>query len=196
MGLLEGEEWRHRRQVFDPPFRHGASVARIANTGSAAKTFVESLHLLAATDGLPNSKPTAEMKKGDKESFTLHAVSAFMKFPFYLTAGVIYGDLNEVEERELWDLAQKNMALLPYFVIGGPYRFSMGRWLHPAAYRKLEEYLVGWRDCHERMVQRRRAESIKVPLVDYWDEFEANNITLDEVREPRSKLQHLLQYGF
>lgn len=186
VGLLEGDEWRHRRQIFDPPFRHAASIARIGVTESAAKAFVESLpSLAAAADGATSdSKPGAEgEKKGDdKEPFTLHAVSAFMKFPFYLAAGVIYGDMTEEEERELWDLAQKHMALLPYFVIGGPYRLSAGRFVDRTAYRKLNEYLVGWRNCHERMVERRRAAGVSVPLLSYWDEYEAGQITLDEVR--------------
>jgi gliotoxin/aspirochlorine/mycotoxins biosynthesis cytochrome P450 monooxygenase len=112
-----------------------------------------------------------------------HAVSAFMKFPFFLTAGVVYGEMNEEEERELWDLAQKHMALLPYFVIGGPYRFSAGRLVDRTAYRKLNEYQVGWRDCHERMVARRRAAGVNVPLLSYWDEYEAGKITSDEVIE-------------
>ncbi|KAL9086202.1 MAG: hypothetical protein Q9165_007267 [Trypethelium subeluteriae] len=181
VGLLEGEEWRHRRQIFDPPFRHSASIARIADTESAAKTYMEKLPTLAVTDTAANSKTVPEPKEKGDEFFTLHAVSGFMKFPFYLTASVIYGDLTEQEERELWNLAQKHMALTPYLVIGGPYRFSKGRWVHPAAFRKLQEYLTGWHECHKRMVQRRRAEGIKVPLLDYWAEWEAGNMTQEEL---------------
>ena len=183
VGLLEGDEWRHRRQVFDPPFKHGASVARIDITEGAAKQFIENLPSLATADGAVDNKLDADEKE-DKKSFTLHAVSAFTKFPFYLTAAVIYGEMSDEEEKQLWDLAQKHMALLPYFVIGGPYRFSAGRWVHPAAYRKLNEYVDGWREYNERIVRIRRAQGISVPLLSYWDEYEAGNVTLEEVSCP------------
>ncbi|OCK77280.1 cytochrome P450 [Lepidopterella palustris CBS 459.81] len=180
VGLLEGEEWKHRRQVFDPPFRHGAAIARIADTETAAKAFVNELPLLKTANGESKAQNITEKEKQSSESFTLHAVSAFMKFPFFLTAGVVYGEMDAQEKQELWNLAEKHMALLPYFVIGGPYRFAQGRWVHPSAYRKLRGYQAGWKDCHERMVQRRRSRGIRVPLVEYWEEYEAGHITLDD----------------
>ena len=176
LGLLEGDEWRSRRQIFEVPFRHSPAVARINATESAAKNFVESLHSLAVADsGL------GVEGKGDRKPFTLHAVSAFMKFPFYLTGSVLYGELTRDEERELWDLAEKHMALLPYMVIGGPYRLKAVKWLHHSAYRKLREYTEGWHDCNERMVKRRRAKGIDVPVVAYWDEYQAGKMTQTEV---------------
>jgi hypothetical protein len=180
IGLLEGDKWRHRRQIFEIPFRHALAIARIDVTEGAAKSFVESLPSLAAADGAVDNKLEAE-ENGDEKPFTLHAVSAFMKFPFYLTAGVLYGELTNEEERELWDLAEKHMALMPYMVIGGPYRLNAGKWLDPGAYRKLSEYTEGWRDCNERIVQRRRAQGINVPVVSYWDEYQAGEVTLTEV---------------
>ncbi|KAK4200401.1 cytochrome P450 [Triangularia verruculosa] len=180
VGLLEGEEWKHRRTVFEPPFRHAASIARMDITESEAKKFVLNLGQLAAAEevaddiGVKSSEITPS-------KFTLHAVSAFMKFPFYLTAGVVYGEMSEAEEVELWDLAQKHMALLPYFVIGGPYRVAAGRYVDRKAFRKLDEFVNGWRECHERMVATRRAKGIRVPLVEYWEEYEAGKITLDEL---------------
>lgn len=159
--------------MFDPPFRHGAAIARIADTDAAAKTFVENLS---------TSADAAKGEEKERDSITLHAVSAFMKFPFYLTASVVYGEMTVDEEKELWQLAQDHMALLPYFVIGGPYRFAKGRFVHPSAYRKLREYQQGWKDCHARMVERRRDQGVRVPLIEYWEEYEKGAIGEEDVR--------------
>jgi cytochrome P450 len=178
VGLLEGAEWKAQRAVFDPPFRHAATIARIAETESAAKDFVDKLSLSgSAANGVEKSE----------DSFTLDAVSAFMKFPFYLTAGVIYSELSADEERELWSLAQMHMALLPYFVIGGPYRFAQGRFVHPSAFRKLRAYQHAWKEYHVRMVERRREQGVRVPLIEYWEEFEKGAIAEEDVCIPISE---------
>jgi hypothetical protein len=183
LGLLEGNEWRDKRQIFEIPFRYTAVTAQIDVTEKAAKNFVDGLPSLVSTNGADDKRINAD-ERSDKKTFTLHAVSAFMKFPFYLTAHILYGELTKEEEQELWELAEKHMALLPFMVIGGPYRFKAGKWIDPGAYRKLREYTEGWRDCNERMVKRRRAQGIDVPVVSYWDEYQAGKFTLTDVSWP------------
>lgn len=182
LGLLEGDEWKRQRQIFEPPLRHSAAIARIHITEASAKSFVESLSYSAPVKEAVDEK--FETEEFQQRTFTLHAISAFMKLPFYTTADLLYGELSKDEEKELWDLAEMHMAVLPYAVIGGPYRLKAGRWFDPGAYRKLKEYQDGWRDCNKRMVKKRRAQGINVAVVSYWDEYEAGKVTLTEVSEP------------
>lgn len=163
------------RRVVDPSFTHGATVKRISVTEADAKSFVENLHTI--------SNEGAEVAKA-KGRFTVPAMAAFMKFPFIFTAEVVYGNMNEAEKEELWAIAEKRQALLPFFFKGSFYRTSYLKWFDRPAYNQLQEFLNSWAEFNTRMARSRREQALPVPIVKYWDEYLQGNITLEQVRDP------------
>lgn len=173
VGLLSLDEWKNMRRVVDPSFTHGASVKRISVTESDARTFVENLHTI--------SNEGTEIAK-TKGRFTVPAMAAFMKFPFIFTAEVVYGNMTEAEKEELWAIAEKRQALLPYFFKGSFYRTSYLKWFDRPAYNQLQEFLDSWAEFNTRMARSRREQGLPLPIVTYWDEYLKGNITLEQVR--------------
>ena len=175
VGLLYGKDWRRLRKIFDPAFTRSAAVARIDVVDRAARKYVEGLHLLAdKTLGSPGGK--------DEESFSLPVLKAFTKFPYFLTASTIYGPMTEVEERDLWDVTEKRIALNQYWISGGPYRFEwLAKWCDPGAVQRLREFNMEWHDYNARMVQVRRARGETAPIISYWEEYEKGNMAAVEV---------------
>lgn len=176
MGLLSGKDWKRVRQIFNPAFTHTAAVAQIDVIERAARKYVEGLPLFA-------DKTTRNIGgKDDSKSFKLPVLKAFAKFPYFLTAATIYGPMTETEERELWDVTEKRLALNPYMFGGGPYRFETVAWLFDrTAVQRLRDYNREWLDYNARMVQVRRARGEKTPIISYWREYETGNMTLGEV---------------
>lgn len=176
MGLLSGKDWKRVRQIFNPPFTHTAAVTQIDIIERAARKYVEELPLYADK----TTRNTSE--KDDNHSFKLPVLKAFTKFPYFLTAAVIYGPMTETEEHDLWNVTEKRLALNPYMFGGGPYRFGLAAWLFDrAAVQRLKDYNREWRDYNVRMVQVRRASGEKTPIISYWEEYETGNMTLEEV---------------
>ncbi|UKZ70826.1 uncharacterized protein TrAtP1_011795 [Trichoderma atroviride] len=172
VGLLSLDEWKNMRRVVDPSFTHGASVKRISVTESDARAFVENLHTI--------SNEGAEIAK-TKGRFTVPAMAAFMKFPFIFTAEVVYGNMTEAEKEELWEIAEKRQALLPFFFKGSFYRTSYLKWFDRPAYNQLQEFLDSWAEFNTRMARSRREQGLPLPIVTYWDEYLQGNITLEQV---------------
>lgn len=176
MGLLSGKDWKRVRQIFNPAFTHTAAVSRVDTVESAARKHVKDLPIFAE----PNTTNTSG--KDDSKSFRLPVVKAFTKFPYFLTAGAIYGPMTEMEERDLWNVTEKRLALNPYMFGGGPYRFERGAHLFDrAAVRRLRDYNKEWREYNVHMVQIRRASREKAPIISYWEEYERGNMTMEEV---------------
>jgi cytochrome P450 len=177
MGLLYGQDWRRLRKIFDPAFTHSAAVARIDVVDRAARKYVEGLPLLAE-----RRNPASTGEKDDKSSFSLPVLKAFTKFPYFLTASAIYGPMTQTEERDLWSVTEKRIALNQYWIGGGPYRFETGaRLFDRAAVKRLREFNKEWRDYNDRMVQVRRARGERAPIITYWEEYEKGNMAMVEV---------------
>ncbi|MCJ1286803.1 hypothetical protein MMC26_006149 [Xylographa opegraphella] len=179
LGFLGGDDWIRMRKIFDPTFTHSAAVARIDIVDSAARDYVEKLPRLA----------TSSSDKDATKSFTLSIVEAFTKFPYFLTARAIYGPMTETEEDDPWRLTEKRIALGPYFLGGGPYRFATAAWLFDRnAIRRLRKYESEWRDYNARMVQVRRAWGERPPIMTYWEEHGKGNMSLPELLQTLDEL--------
>ncbi|KAL2751984.1 hypothetical protein ACRALDRAFT_1058816 [Sodiomyces alcalophilus JCM 7366] len=168
IGFLQGDEWKKKRQVFYPAFSHDGTTSRADSTEIAARKFVHDLPS-TQSDG-------AATKQG--EPFSFRIVQGFRQFPLFVTANVIYGPMSDTEKDELWALAGKRLALWPYAVIGGPYRFSWGGLFDRKTYHLLEDYTTEWREYNDRMVKSRRAIGLRTPLVLFYESYEAGDITL------------------
>ncbi|QKX59052.1 uncharacterized protein TRUGW13939_06182 [Talaromyces rugulosus] len=173
VGLLEYDEWKKMRRVVDPAFKHSSVVNRVDLTNARAQNFVESLSTFA----------NKSENLSDKDKFTVHAASAFMKFPFYFTAEAVYGDMSDEEKNELWVLAEKRLALLPWFFKGSIYRTAYLKFWNRPAYNQLMEFVKHWADFNTRIANTRRKQDIAVPIISYFDEYEQGNIThtIDEM---------------
>lgn len=172
LGFHNGEEWSRIRKIYEPDFTHSAAVARIEGVDRAASAYVEKLSQLT----------TRTVGRNSRESFSLPVGDAFNKFPYFLTASTIYGPMTEAEENELWRITEKRNALLPYFLGGGPYRNGTTAWLFDrSAIKSLREFEVEWREFNARMVSTRRTKGGYAPILNYWEQYENGNQTLDEV---------------
>ncbi|KXX75965.1 Cholesterol 24-hydroxylase [Madurella mycetomatis] len=170
MGLLYGQDWKRLRKIFDPAFTHSAAVARIDVVDRAARKYVDGLPLMA------------EAGKHESESFSLPVLKTFTKFPYFLTASAIYGPMTEDEERDLWSVTEKRIALNPYWIGGGPYRSETLTKLYDGdAVQRLREFNNGWRDYNARMVQARRGRGERPPIITYWEEVEKGNMAMVEL---------------
>jgi hypothetical protein len=172
MGLLYGADWKRLRKIFDPAFTHAAAVTRIVGVVSAARKYVEELPQLAV--GGPSQ---------DQDSYTIPVQKAFTKFPYFLTAKAIYGSMTQEEEDELWRVTEKRVALNQYWVGGGIYRFeTTARLRDRPAVQRLEEFICEWHEYNVHMVDVRRQRGERPPIITYWEELEAGNISVVEVR--------------
>lgn len=172
IGFLEGDEWKQKRQIFYPPFSYDATANRIGATEGSARKFVEEL---------PSLHPKAVQEADGKKRVCFDIINGFRKFPLYLTASVLYGAMTDTEKADLWALAEKRLALWPYAVIGGPYRFSWGHWIDRTGFDLLKDFSTEWRRYNERLVLARRARGFKTPLTSFWDSYEAGEVTLENV---------------
>ncbi|KAB8228304.1 cytochrome P450 [Aspergillus alliaceus] len=172
IGFLEGDGWKQKRQIFYPPFSYDATANRIGATEGSARKFV---------DELPSLHPKAAQDDDGKKRVSFDIINGFRKFPLYLTASVLYGAMTDTEKADLWALAEKRLALWPYAVIGGPYRFSWGHWIDRTGFDLLKDFSSEWRKYNERLVLARRARGIKTPLTLFWDSYEAGEVTLENV---------------
>ena len=175
MGLLYGQDWKRLRKIFDPAFTHSAAVARVDVIDGAARKYVEGLHLLA------DKAPETNGEK-DGKSFSLPVLKAFTKFPYFLTASTIYGPMTEAEERDLWSVTEKRIALNQYWISGGPYRVKfLAKLFDAGAVKHLKEFNMEWHEYNARMVEVRRARGQTAPIITYWEEYEKGNMAMIEV---------------
>nr|BAZ95825.1 P450 cpaC [Curvularia pallescens] len=178
MGLLYGADWKRLRKIFDPAFTHAAAVTRIDGVVSSARKYVEELPQLAV--GGPSQ---------NQDSYTIPVQKAFTKFPYFLTAKAIYGPMTQQEEDELWRVTEKRVSLNQYWVGGGIYRFeTTARLRDRPAVQRLEEFLREWHDYNVRMVSARRQRGEHPPIITYWEELEAGNISSVELLQTLDEL--------
>ncbi|KAA8619666.1 Cytochrome P450 [Pyrenophora tritici-repentis] len=182
MGLLYGADWKRLRKIFDPAFTHAAAVTRIDGVVFAARKYVEDLPQLAI-----------EGTSQDSDSYTIPVQKAFTKFPYFLTAKAIYGTMTQDEEDELWRITEKRISLNQYWVGGGIYRFeTLARFRDRPAVRRLDEFLHEWHNYNTRMVSTRKQRGDRPPIITYWDELEAGNISSVEITQLLQTLDELL----
>ncbi|EFY94492.2 Cytochrome P450 CYP5334A1 [Metarhizium robertsii ARSEF 23] len=172
IGFLQGEEWKQKRQIFYPTFSHDKIAARINLTESAANKF---------TEDLPFVHSDGYIETGPRKTVSFRVADGFRKFPLDVTASIIYGTMTNAERDDLWTLAEKRLALWPFTILGGPYRFSWGSWFDRKSYSLLNEYTIEWRNYNDRIVETRRASGIKTPVVLIYDAYEAGDITLENL---------------
>ncbi|PSR77225.1 cytochrome P450 [Coniella lustricola] len=179
IGLLEGPDWKQQRQIFDPAFRHSATVALIGDTDRAAKDFIDNLPV--AAKNIPQTTPQNE-KSQNQQNLEFPIIPAFQKFPFFLAARVIYGPMTEAEEDDLWALAEKRLSLAPYLFIGGPYRYRWGKWIDHTAFGRLQDFSTQWRKYNERIVKSRRSNgAAAAPILTYWNALENGEMTMENL---------------
>ncbi len=176
MGLLYGQDWKRLRKIFDPAFTHSAAVSRIETVDKAARKYVTNLSLLS------DSAPGEKLESPSSSSFTLPALKAFTKFPYFLTARAIYGPMTEKEEQELWTITEQRLALNKYWIGGGFYRFqSSATFFDKDSVRSLREFQRDWKEYNRTMVEVRQARGEHPPIMTYWEEVEAGNMSMTEV---------------
>jgi hypothetical protein len=159
------------RRIVDPPFRHSAVASRVSFTNADAKTFVDTLDQTAVAGG----------EKLDKNRFSIHAATSFMKFPFFFASEAVYGRLSDNEKDRLWELAKKRLALTPYMFKGALYRTPWFKWFDGAAYRQLRDFTNSWSSFNKEMANTRKEQGIPAPISSYYDELGQGNATQDEV---------------
>ena len=155
LGFLNGERWERLRSQVEPPFSHKVSMIRLPDTREEAR-----LHL----DQLSKYNQNTISEK----TLSLHATSAFMKFPFFHTAATIYGTLTEQNKDDLWSIGQTRIALLRHVITGGIHRFEASKWLSKEAFRDLEVFRVEWYGFNEKMYKDRQSYTPAPPIVDLW----------------------------
>lgn len=161
------------RRLLEPAFRHSATVTRMPVIDREARKFMTSLPSLGKSD-----------TSGDgAETFTLHAITAFMKFPFFLSAEVIYGELSASENDALWGLATRRLALTPNIFRGGLYRSSLLRWYDPPLYRELMAFVRDWKQFNLEIAENRTQQGLSVPVASYWKSYTEGKITVEQVRQ-------------
>jgi gliotoxin/aspirochlorine/mycotoxins biosynthesis cytochrome P450 monooxygenase len=183
MGLLYGEDWRRLRRTFEPAFTHSAAVARLDDVENGARHYVQKLPLLA-------KEMTGQLFEKNDKSFSLPLLQAFTKFPYFQTAATIYGPMTEEEERNLWAVTDKRIALNQYWIAGGLYRSKiMASLFSRGAVQRLREFNREWRKFNADIVQRRRASGTNAPVTVYWTEYEKGNLSMTEVSfQPSSQM--------
>ncbi|KAH7064491.1 cytochrome P450 monooxygenase GliC2 [Paraphoma chrysanthemicola] len=182
LGFHNGQSWVRMRKIFDPTFTHSAAVSRVETVDEAAKSYVERLPKLAAN-------PYVQRSGKDGDSFLLSVAEGFTKFPYFLTARVIYGAMTEAEENDLWRITQDRIALTPYFFTGGLYRFAtLTKLFDRGAIARLREFEREWTVFHRDIVHKRRTEGARPPIVAYWEELESGNINIPELLQTLDEL--------
>jgi cytochrome P450 len=177
LGLLYGSDWKRLRKIFDPPFTHASAMTRIGIVEKTACKYVENLPSIASSIVQQSVEGTLKTP-----SFDLPVLKTFTKFPYFLTASAIYGPMTDEEERTLWAVTEKRIALNQYWIGGGVYRFkTTARLYDPHAVQHLENFNKEWREYNARMMEVRRERGERTPIVTYWEEYESGNMTMVEV---------------
>ncbi|KID82714.1 Cytochrome P450 [Metarhizium guizhouense ARSEF 977] len=133
------------------------------------------------TEDLPSVHSDGCLETGPRKTVSFRVADGFRKFPLDVTASIIYGTMANAEKDDLWTLAEKRLALWPFTILGGPYRFNWGSWFDRKSYSLLNEYAIEWRNYNDRIVETRRASGTKTPVVLIYDAYEAGDITLENL---------------
>jgi hypothetical protein len=117
---------------------------------------------------------------GGKASTAVHS-GDLAKYPFFVTAWVIYGPMTEHERSTLWVIAQKALLLMRYVLKGGIYRYSICQYLDPAMKKELKIFERDWLEFNEDMYHSRSHRKIPSPIVSAWERTLVGEIPQKEV---------------
>jgi hypothetical protein len=142
LGLLNGARWVRLRKVFEAHnFEPRTARARVSDSLTYAHEHVQNLLTLTGA-------------KTPKLSLTVNAYSSTVKYPFFCTARMLYGDLNDEDRDELWSLGQRRLSLMRFVLRGGIYRSRLSRFLKPQMRGELDRFRENWLCFNQRMVAR------------------------------------------
>ena len=173
LGLINGSRWETLRSPLSPLFSHEASMSRLMDTSAAARSYIDTL-----------SQHSRCKQTDDAGSLVLHASSTFMKFPFFHTAGIIYGALTPDLQEELWEIGQSRLAIMRYVVTGGIYRFKASKWFAGGALRELEQFQGRWYDFNHKIYAQKALSASALPIVSLWQSTIISHSTEKEVTSP------------
>lgn len=98
----------------------------------------------------------------------VHAANAFMRFPLFHTAHVLYGSMTEESKQEFWAIGQTRLALLRHVIAGGIFRFKATKWLKKSAIQELEAFQKRWYEFNSHMYKSAVAASSGAPIIGLW----------------------------
>lgn len=148
MGLVNGIRWKNLKSEFDLSFSHQAVMQRSADIEGEAYRFLRKL----------------EIGHG-QEPFTLHASTAFMRFPFFCTSHLLYGPMTESERDRLWSTGQTRLALMRHVIKGGIMRYKACKWLTSTAVKELSVFQKEWAAFNRDMYLSRLELDPPPPIV-------------------------------
>ncbi len=155
MGLINGSRWTKLRSRVDPAFSHRASVERLPETNESAQEYL---------NGLSQYGQTVD----DEKVIIVHAANAFMRFPLFHTAHVLYGQMTEESKQEFWAIGQTRLSLLRHVIAGGMFRFKASKWLKKSATQELEAFQQRWYEFNYTMYKSALASSSGAPIITLW----------------------------
>lgn len=155
LGLINGTRWTNLRSQVDPTFSHKASVDRLPETNESAQEYL---------NGLSQYGQTIDADK----IMIVHAANAFMRFPLFHTAHVLYGSMTEESKQEFWAIGQTRLALLRHVISGGIFRFQATKWLKKGAVQELEAFQNRWYEFNSNMYKSAVAASSGAPIIALW----------------------------
>ena len=152
MGLINGSRWKTLRSLFESDFSRQIASRRAPHTNLEALSFVRHLGQDSAQE--PGTPPS-----------TVHAVTTFMKFPFFHTAEIIYGPLSAQLKEELWSIGQTRLTLLRHVLKGGIHRHQASEWIAYGASKELASFQGTWRRFNQDIYDSSAPET---PIVSAW----------------------------
>ena len=169
MGLINGTRWTNLRSQVDPAFSHKASVDRLPETNESAQEYLNGL------------SQYGQMIDAEK-TMIVHAANAFMRFPLFHTAHVLYGSMTEESKQEFWAIGQTRLALLRHVIAGGIFRFKATKWLKKNAVQELEAFQKRWYQFNSNMYKSAVAASSGAPIIGLWQGVLDGTSSQTEVR--------------
>ncbi|KAF2869630.1 cytochrome P450 [Massariosphaeria phaeospora] len=170
MGLINGKRWDRIHSEFLPSFKYQSIAERISQEQDLALEFVSRL-----------SKQITE------DSNVVHS-GDFARYPFFVTADVIYGPMTDSEKERLWAIAQQSLGLMGYVLVGGIYRFRIARWLRRSMYTGLAKFQEQWKLFNLEMYESRVNSKVQPPIVSAWAPTLSGEISQNEVLHTLSEM--------
>lgn len=165
MGLINGSRWLRLRNNFNPTFHHAAVVKKTGDVIQEARQYMQQMTQQQAETG----------------SFQMKASDAVARFPFFYTAKVLYGDLNDKEKHDLWELGQRSYRLMGYLLRGGLYRFNFAPTIYKEASHELQAFSQTWEAFNQDMYESRKKGLDHPLIISAWQQVIDREVTRDEV---------------
>ena len=161
MGLINGKRWDRIHSELWPTFMHRAVAYKGPEVQKLALEYIR------------------ELSKGET-SIAVHS-SALAQFPFFVTAGCIYGPMTSEEKTRLWKISNRFLSLMRYVLSGGIYRFQVARYIDGVMYNDLLTFQREWLEFNQDMHYSRSSWTIQTPIVSLWKRALLREISEKEV---------------